>query len=55
VTLSLFGNFEIIIIRAYVMRRRRRRRMETEFHVLDTGLEFYVLCEQEMNWFDIYI
>jgi hypothetical protein len=39
VTLSLFlfGNFEIIIIGAYVMMRRRM--MEMEFHVLDTWLE----------------
>jgi hypothetical protein len=44
VTLSLFlfGNFKMIIIRACVMMMRRRR-MEMEFHVLDTGLEFYVL------------
>ena len=44
VTLSLFlfGNFEVIIVRAYVIMMRRRR-MEMEFHVLDTWLEFYVL------------
>ena len=39
-SLFLFGNFEIIVIRAYVMMMMR---MGMEFHVLDTGLELCVL------------